>query len=86
MDCGPNKFFKRYYNRDDDRPRLTFDIENRNQDVVDTFPATMNGKFVALIGLGDDYTDIDCMIKTYNTAQWVKRWLADLAVPGSRPT
>ena len=33
-----------------------------------TFQATIGGKFAPLIGLRDEYMDIDTMITTYNTA------------------
>ena len=49
--------------------RLRFDLEKlRNADVVDTFQATIDGKFAPLINLRDDCIGINSMITTYNTS------------------
>ena len=39
-----------------------------NPDVACTFQGTIGGKFAPLIGLIDEYTDINTMITTYNIA------------------
>ena len=55
--------------RKQNQPRLRFDLEKlRDPDVACTFQATIGGKFAPLIGLSDEYMDIDTMITTYNTA------------------
>ena len=55
--------------RKPNQPRLMFDLEKlRNPDVASTFQATIGGKFAPLIGLSDEYMDMDTMITTYNTA------------------
>ena len=55
--------------RKPNQPRLRFDLEKlRDPDVACIFQATIGGKFAPLIGLSDEYMDINTIITTCNTA------------------
>ena len=49
--------------------RLKFDLEKlKNPNVLETFQAMIGGRFAPLTIMSNEYTDIDSMITTFNTA------------------
>ena len=49
--------------------RLKFDLEKlKDLNVLETFQAMIDGKFAPLIIMSNEYTDMDSMITTFNTA------------------
>ena len=49
--------------------RLKFDLEKlKDPNVLETFQAMIGGRFAPLTIISNEYTDIDSMITTFNTA------------------
>ena len=49
--------------------RLKFDLENlKDPNVLETFQTMIGGRFAPLTIMSNEYTDIDSMIITFNTA------------------
>ena len=49
--------------------RLKFDLEKlKDPNVLETFQAMIGGKFAPLNSMNNEYTDLDLMITTFNTA------------------
>ena len=64
--------------------RLKFDLEKlKDPNMLETFQTMIGRKFAPLTIMTNEYTDLDSMITTFSTKQWLKQPVRSLANPGS---